>query len=134
LELAKDEFGNRVADSIRPQELGDWLTEMAVERSWTPATRNRVKAAVSKAYKLGMDNSKIYTNPARFVPQKKENPGRLRFLSDEEEVRLRKVIAAKRPHCMYQLDVALHTGMRKGEQFTVGEIRSTSSKHLFISA
>jgi hypothetical protein len=71
-----------------------------------PATRNRVKAAVSKAYKLGMDNSKVHTNPARFVPQKKENPGRLRFLSDDEEVRLRRVIAAKQPHCMYQLEVA----------------------------
>jgi integrase len=119
LELAVDEFENRTADSITPQELGDWLAEMTDARSWTPATRNRVKAAVSKAYKLGMDNSKVHTNPARFVPQKKENPGRLRFLSDEEEVHLRRVIAAKRPHCMYQLDVALHTGMRRGEQFTV---------------
>jgi hypothetical protein len=41
------------------------------------------------------------------------------ILSDEEEVRLRKVIAAKRLHCGYQLDPALHTGMRRGEQFTV---------------
>jgi integrase len=119
IELAVAEFKNRTADAITPQELGDWLAEMEDARSWTPATRNRVKAAVSKAYKLGMDSLKLRTNPARFVPQKKENPGRLRFMTDEEEIRLRKVIAAKRPHCAYQLDVALHTGMRKGEQFTV---------------
>jgi site-specific recombinase XerD len=119
IELARDEFGLRVADSIKPHDLGDWLAEMSDARSWTAATRNRLKAAVSKAYKLGMDNSKVHTNPARFVPQMKENPGRLRFLSDEEEVRLRNVITAKRPHCMYQLDVALHTGMRRGEQFSV---------------
>jgi integrase len=66
-----------------------------------------------------MENSRAQTNPARFVPQKKENPGRLRFLTAEEEVRLRAVITANRPHCLYQLDVALNTGMRKGEQYSV---------------
>lgn len=119
LELAADEFGSRVADSIRPKELGEWLVRTADEREWTAATRNRVKAAVSKALKLGVDNGKVQTNPARFVPAKRENPGRLRFLHEEEEQRLRHVIAVNRPHCMAQLDVALHTGMRRSEQFSV---------------
>jgi site-specific recombinase XerD len=119
LELANEEFGGRAADSITPQEIGNWLEDMGDAREWEAATRNRVKAAISKAYKLGMMNSKVHTNPARLVSSKKENPGRLRFVSDDEEIRLRKVIAAQRPHCMYQYDVAVHTGMRKGEQFTV---------------
>jgi hypothetical protein len=41
-----------------------------------------------------MDNSKVHTNPARFVPQKKENTGRLRFVSHDEEVLLRNAIMA----------------------------------------
>jgi site-specific recombinase XerD len=131
LELAEEEFGDRVADSISPQELGQWLTDMTDDRSWTAATRNRVKAAVSKAYKLGMDNSKAHTNPARFVPQKKENPGRLRFVSHDEEVLLRNAIMANRPHCIYQFDLALNTGMRKSEQFTV-ELGQVDFEHEYI--
>jgi integrase len=131
LELAEDEFGARVADSISPQELGQWLADMTDERSWTAATRNRVKAAISKAYKLGMDNTKVHTNPARFVPHKKENPGRLRFLSEEEESRFRQVTMANRPHCIYQFDLAMNTGMRKGEQFTV-EWDQVDFKHGYI--
>jgi integrase len=119
LELANDEFGKRVADSITPMEIADWLAEMVDAREWENATYNRVKAAMSKAYKLGMQNSKVHTNPARLVRSQKENPGRVRFVTDEEEIDIRKVILANRPHCIYQYDIAVHTGMRKSEQFTV---------------
>ena len=119
LDVATGEFGLRVADSITPQELGGWLSEMMDEQEWSPGTRNRYKAAVSKTYALGMANLKVHTNPARFVPQKKENPGRIRFVTEDEEARLRAVIEDKRPHCMYQLDIGLHTGMRRSEQFSV---------------
>src|ERR1039458_3314851 len=105
LDVVTKALGPRVADSITPQELGDWLSEMMAEHEWTPGTRNRYKAAVSKTYSIGMANRKVHTNPARFVPQKKENPGRIRFVTEEEETRLRAVIAAKRPHCAYQLDL-----------------------------
>ncbi len=119
LELAEGEFGARAANSITPQELRDWLTEMSDDRSWSSATSNRVKAAISKTYALGMQAQKVQTNPARLVPRKRENPGRIRYITADEEKRLRQVIAHKRPHCMYQLDLALHTGMRSGEQFSV---------------
>jgi len=42
----------------------------------------------------------------------------VKFLNGEEEVRLRRVLV-DRPNCLSQLDIALQTGMRKGEQFTV---------------
>ena len=116
--VVKDGIGNRIADTITPREMSDWLSEMAEENEWTPATYNRYKAAISKAFKIGMENGKVSTNPARFVPQRKESRGRVRFLTEEEETRLRAVIAQNRPHCAYQLDVALNTGMRKGEQFS----------------
>src|SRR6185437_3015398 len=44
---------------------------------------------------------------------------RIRFLSQPEEARLRAVIAADCPQHMPALDLALNTGMRAGEQFSL---------------
>ena len=65
-------------------------------------------------------------NPARLIRRSKEPLGRVRFLSPEEEVALRAAIAATLPgrtddegeSALARLDIALHTGMRKSEQFT----------------
>lgn len=56
-------------------------------------------------------------NPARFVRRLRENNERVRFLSDEEEKRLREAIQSECPEHTPDLDVALNTGMRKGEQY-----------------
>lgn len=61
LELAIGEFALRIADSISLKELGEWLVGTADQREWTAATRNRVKAAISKAFSLGIDNGKVQT-------------------------------------------------------------------------
>jgi len=119
LESASSHFGRMVADHIKPNDIRDWLNDQAEDNEWEPATFNRYKAAISKAYKLALSNGDVHTNPARFVQQRKESHGRVRFLQDDEEDRLREAILNKRPHCIYQFDVALHTGMRKGNQFTV---------------
>ncbi len=117
LTLTAEQFGHRMADSIQPSEIADWFGEQEEEREWTSATVNRYRAAMSKAYKLAVANSKVTRNPARLVPQRTESNGRLRFLSDDEEKALRAVI--RRDCYIAQLEVALHTGMRKGEQFSV---------------
>jgi site-specific recombinase XerD len=124
--LAVDEFGDRVAESITTRELQDWVDEMAEEREWTGGTRNRFKSSLSTVFREGMRAGKITVNPARLIRRSKESLGRVRFLSYEEEARLRKAIAATLPgrikdegeSAFAQLDVALHTGMRKSEQFT----------------
>ncbi len=118
LEVTRDKFGHRVAESITPAEISDWFAAMVDERDWTPATINRYRAAMSKTFKLGIQNRKVSNNPARLVPQRKEPAGKIRFLTQDEEKRLR-VALKVRPLCIPQLDVALHTGMRKSEQFTV---------------
>lgn len=105
-------FGNRAASGIRPAEIRKWLTD----QGWAPGTRNRHKAVMSKAFKLGIEAQKVSVNPARLVPQYREPVGRLRFLSETEEGALRAALV-KRPSCTPQLDIALMTGMRKGEQY-----------------
>ena len=51
------------------------------------------------------------------VEQRAENNARIRFLSADEEERLRAAIKKRFPKHMPEFDVALNTGMRKSEQF-----------------
>lgn len=126
VELALPEFGNRIAESITTRELQDWLDEMAEEREWTGGTQNRFKSSLSTVFREGMRAGKVSINPATLIRRSKESLGRVRFLSYEEEAKLRRAIAATLPgrikdegeSAFAQLDVALHTGMRKSEQFT----------------
>ena len=111
--ILKETFGNHVAESITPQEIDRWLSS----QEWKPATQNRYRALISLTYKLAMQNGKIDSNPARLVRQRKENNGRIRFLSPEEETKLREKILAKFPHHLPELDLALNTGMRLSEQY-----------------
>jgi site-specific recombinase XerD len=112
-------LGNRAADSITPQEIERWLTAQALEHAWKPATVNRFKALLSLTFRLAMENRKIATNPARLVRRRREDNARIRFLSSEEEQRLRAVISRSFPEHMPELDVALHTGMRRSEQYNL---------------
>jgi len=124
--LAVEAFGDRVAELITTRELQDWIDSMAEEREWTGGTRNRFKSTLGTIFREGMRAGKVKANPARLIRRTKEPMGRVRFLSFEEEARLRKAIAATLPgrirdegeSAFAQLDVALHTGMRKSEQFT----------------
>jgi integrase len=61
----------------------------------------------------------VTSNPARMVEQRAENNARIRFLSDDEEKRLREEIKQRFSTHMPEFDVALNTGMRKSEQFTL---------------
>jgi site-specific recombinase XerD len=110
-------IGNRAADSITPQEIECWFTEQADHNKWKPATVNRFKALLSLTFRLGIQNGKTAANPARLVRRRRENNALIRFLSRDEEKRLRFAIEAKFPDHLIEFDVALHTGMRRKEQY-----------------
>jgi integrase len=110
----KDWLGDRPAESVSPQEIERWLSAKSTLR---PATLNRYLALLSLVYRLSMQNGKVKVNPARLVRQRKENNGRIRFLSAEEEEALRKVMVEKWLKDLPQLDLALHTGLRLSEQY-----------------
>jgi integrase len=125
--LIRAQFGTRVASSIRPYEISDWLDSL----SKAPATINRYKVTFSSIYRYGKQRDKVSVNPAREVSQQKLNNGIVRFLKPEEEKRIRKVLQLAIDECgprnerrrkrllhrIYELDIALGTGMRKGEQY-----------------
>jgi integrase len=110
------EFGKRAADSITPSQIDGWL---ASHEEWTQATRNRYKTVMSKAFTLAMQDGKLDRNPARLVASRKENNQRIRYLLPAEERRLVEAIKAHSPAQLPAFLIALHTGMRQGEQFTL---------------
>ena len=115
MEHLKEEFGNRLAEDITRGDIRLWLESKSEE--WTPATRNRHLALMKLMYRLGEEDGLIKLNPTRLVKQSKEN-GRVRYLSDAEEDRLRTVIVKSFPGRLAEFEIALMTGIRQGEQFT----------------
>jgi integrase len=116
-QLIRDAFGSRNANDITPQDISRWLAKSMRENNWKPATANRYKALLSLCFRLGIENGKCNQNPARLVRRFRENNERVRFLSDDEEERLRAAILSECPDRMPDLDIALNTGMRKSEQY-----------------
>lgn len=126
VKLALPRFGSKVAATISTGEIQQWLKATAKERHWSPGTRNRVKASLSVVFREAQRAGKVGQNPVRLVPNEKEPSGKLRFLSKDEEEKLRLATQMISPlrkrgghNDLQQLDVALHTGMRRGEQFSL---------------
>jgi integrase len=117
LNCIRPDFGARHVDSITKQEIVRWLSSHGEERNWKASTRNRWQAAFSLVFRVGIENEKIDRNPASGIRRKTENNGRVRFLSSEEEAKLKGVILKRFPTFLHQLNLSLHTGMRAGEQF-----------------
>ena len=105
-------FRERSADSITPQDLERHLSQMAEERDWAPASVNRYRALISLIFRLGIENGKVKENPARLVKHRLVNNARTRWLSPEEEARLRIAIEVRHQEHMPELEIALNTGLR----------------------
>ena len=126
VDLAVEQFGNRYAEFITPQEFEEWLCDVADERDWATGTRNHLRSALITIYREAMRKGKVVSNPAKLTSRVKAPLGRVRFLSKEEEERLRSAVVSLATRkawdwqgALWQLEIALHTGMRKGEQFGI---------------
>jgi integrase len=112
------EFGNRPAE-IPIEDLRKWFSE----QEWTPATFNRYKSMLSLIYRLGMENKKVDSNPAKLLKCKHEDNGRIRFLNQngafDEEKQLRATIETKYLSHLPEFEIALNTGMRPSEQYSL---------------
>ncbi len=106
-------FGEHAAESIKPEEIDRWLTR----NTSTAGTANRYRSAMSLAYREALRNGKVSSNPVRFVRQRKEGDGVIRFLRDAEEKSLRSIIQRQYPIHICELDISLGTGMRLSEQY-----------------
>jgi integrase len=111
------DFGERIANNIKPNEIDAWI----IENTRTAATANRYRAVFSLIFREALRNGKVSANPARLVKQRREGNGRVRWMKDDEEKSLRKVIANLYPDTTYldELTISLGTGMRLSEQFNL---------------
>jgi site-specific recombinase XerD len=114
-QIVRTGLGARDATALTPQDLETWLAK----RCKTAGTFNRYKALISLAYRQGIRNRKVTDNPAKLIPQRKEQKGRIRFLSREEYTRLHEVIARRFPEHLAEFVVSVLTGMRLTEQYSV---------------
>src|SRR5208282_2744030 len=62
---------------------------------------------------------KIALNPASRIRRKAENNQSVRFLTPEEEKRIRKVLSTRCPSFLPAFIVSLHTGLRASEQWNL---------------
>ena len=82
-----------------------------------PATVNRWRARLSLIFRLALREGQLTANPCAQVQQLPEHNVRERYLTQDEETRLREVVAREYPHRVPDLDIALHTGLRMSEQY-----------------
>ncbi len=124
-------FGDDIAEEIEPGDIENWL---ASQVGWTIATRNRYLALIKLTFRLGERDRKIKANPARSVKMQKEDNARVRYLNQfepiptklaylqhckDEESRLLTVMRSKHAFHLPEWHIALHTGMRRSEQYGI---------------
>ncbi|MGB8479888.1 MAG: hypothetical protein WCE63_13820 [Acidobacteriaceae bacterium] len=116
--LIESAFGTRQAGSIAKSEIVAWLQSEAEKRNWKPGTVNRYQAAFSLIFRVAIDNEKLTVNSAARIRRKREDNGRIRFLSIKEEQRLSKTLQDHYSFYLPAFLISIHSGMRASEQWS----------------
>jgi integrase len=116
LDTIKDALGNRVAGDLTPADVDKWLS---AHTEWSDATKNRYKATLGRALQLSVVDGHLMRNVARLVTARREMNGRVRWLTDDEEKQITEAIRERCPDQLPAFVIALHTGMRQSEQFSL---------------
>jgi site-specific recombinase XerD len=115
MEILLGWFREYPAESVKFQD----IERQFQKQEWAPATVNRYRALLSLTYRLAIRNGKVKENPARLVPHRLEDNARIRFLSSDEEKALRKAVDVRWSERMPEFDLALNTGLRLSEQYSL---------------
>lgn len=118
----KAEIGNYALSDVTPALIVQYRDKLAAGitvrgKPRNPATVNRYLAVLSHAFTVAVKEWQwLDDTPMRKVTKGKETRGRVRFLSDDERVRLLKACKESSNAYLYPVVVlALSTGMRSGE-------------------
>jgi site-specific recombinase XerD len=101
---------------ISPQSIKAYLD---TRDDLTKTTINRYRGTMSMIFQEAIRNGKVEQNPARLVRLHREDNGRVRFVTYEEEALIRRVVRERCPIHESELTLALETGMRRGEQYSL---------------
>jgi integrase len=119
------EFGDTAAEQVRPDAIEKFLKQLQEgnkkgrKTNRVGATANRYRTLLSSIFSFGVRSEKIALNPVRNVSRFKESEHRTRFLDADEEKALRAAVRKENADYEAELDLALHTGIRRGEQFAL---------------
>jgi site-specific recombinase XerD len=81
-----------------------------------PASVDREVAFLKRVFNVAIDDSLADANPVRKVKLLRENNARVRYLTDDEQARLR----AEMDEAQWAVvAIALNTGLRRAEQFSL---------------
>jgi len=105
-------FGDKGLSEISVQDVERLKGRLAQEVS--VATVNRHLALLSGVFNKALAWKKTKANPVREVKKFRENNERVRYLTEEEESRLRVVFPEEH---WSKVEIAYNTGLRRGEQF-----------------
>ena len=108
-----ERFGDSRLSEITRQDVERFRAMLAQDLS--KATVNRYMALLKTVFNKGIEWGKTKHNPVSGIKAFKE-AHRIRYLKDEEEESLRAAFPAR--HWPW-VEIALHTGMRRGEQFNL---------------
>lgn len=106
-------MGHVPADRLTPDRLEEILAGFRSRVS--TSTTNRYRSLIGSIYSFAVRSGRMAVNPVSKVKRYKENDSRLRWLRPEEETSIRKELDTNTHEA--EFDLALHTGMRRGEQF-----------------
>jgi integrase len=119
LEVVKTWFGDHIAEAITPDEIEAKLKQAMEENSWAPSTANRHLMVLSLTFRLAIRNRKVKESPVRGIRRRTENNNRVRFLTPDEERRLRNALLAKPEWAEHlpEVDLALHMALRRTDMY-----------------
>jgi site-specific recombinase XerD len=119
LEVLKGWFIGQAAEAITAHQVETKLEAARRENQWVPATVNHHHTAISLAFRLAIAKDKVKENPARKIRRIPEDNNCVRYLSPEEEKKLREAIRSKPEWAEHEpeLDLALHTGLRRTDMY-----------------
>jgi site-specific recombinase XerD len=101
-------------DRITPEKIEAALASLK-RGGLSNSTVNRYRSLISSVFTFAVKTHRVAANPVARVGRYRENESRLRWLRPEEEERIRKVLTNESQR--WEFDLALHTGMRRGEQW-----------------
>src|SRR5262245_33884506 len=107
-----DALGDRPLRQVLPADLDRYVARRRDERM-AVASINRELAFLKRVFNVAIADGRADVNPVKAVRFFKENNARVRFLTIEEEASLRGAMA---PEHRTMIVVAIHTGLRRGEQ------------------
>jgi len=107
-------FGDKALSEITLQDIERFKGKLAQEVS--PKTVDHHIGLLKTIYNKAIQWGKTEANPTKDAKLFRRNNQRVRFLSDEEEAKLKAVFD---PRFWHFVELAIHTGMRRGEMFNL---------------